>query len=61
MIKTWLDILKESKTMLAKNTGVEPIQTNSCSITVKYGGYENELNLPFSVNVTTCAMKNFLG
>jgi hypothetical protein len=58
-MKIRLDILKESlKARLAKkSTAVELIQTDPCSIMVKYGGHENELNFPFLVNVARCTVR----
>jgi hypothetical protein len=58
-MKIHLDIVKESlKARLAeKRTAVEPIQTDPCSITVKYGGHENRFKFPFPANVVSCTVR----
>lgn len=58
-MKVRLDILDNSlKARLAKkSTAVEPIQRGPCSITVKFGGHQNELNFPFPMNVARSTVR----
>jgi hypothetical protein len=58
-MKIRLDIVSESlKAKLSrKSTAVKPIQTDPCSITLKYGGHEDQLKFFFPVNVVECTVR----
>ena len=58
-MKFRLDVEEDSlKAKLAfKTTAVEPIQSDPCSILLKFGGWDQPLVFPFPVNVASCTVR----